>query len=294
MILENINFCAHSTLSMILNVSKQFGASRKNPLVIAVDSKPSWRHKYYETFSVDLPGYEELTYKGHRIKDPMFDWKEMDIINKDILEILKLYSDFYVIDVKYAEADDVIAVLAQEATDDPYYIISSDKDFKQLQQHNVHIYDPIKVMFLPEIDVDHFKKIHFMVGDTSDNILAIKPRIAEKTAEKLFPELDTLLATNPEMRMKYEFNKKLIDFDEIPCYIRDKIKKETEKQVHSFDAAKLMNMFRKYELANLTERISEFRLYDKEKTTPMITQLTQQKSTENYIDNCLNDFFVDE
>lgn len=294
MILENINFCAHTTLSMILNVSKQFGASRKNPLVISVDSKPSWRHKYYETFSADIPGYEGLAYKGHRTKDPMFDWEGMDIIHKDILEALKLYSDFYVIDVKYAEADDVIAVLAQEVIDDPYYIVSSDKDFKQLQRHNVHIFDPIKGIFLPEIDVDHFKKIHFMVGDKSDNILAIKPKIAEKTAEKLYPELETLLATIPEMRTKYEFNKKLIDFDEIPCYIRDKIKKETEKQTHSFDAANLMKMFRKYELANLTERISEFKLYDKERTTPMISQIKQQKSTENYIDDCLDGFFVDE
>jgi hypothetical protein len=53
-------------------------------------------------------------------------------------------------------------------------------------------------------------------------------------------------------------------------------------------------MFRKYELANLTERISEFKLYDKERTTPMISQIKQQKSTENYIDDCLDGFFVDE
>ena len=291
MILENINFCAHTTLSMILNVSKQFGASRKNPLVLAIDSKPSWRHKYYETFSADIPGYEGLSYKGHRVKDPIFDWERMDAINKDVLEALKLYSDFYVIDVKYAEADDVIAVLAQDVTDDSYYVVSSDKDFKQLQRHNVHIFDPIKGIFLPEIDVEHFKKIHFMIGDKSDNILAIKPKIAEKTADKLYPELETLLATIPEMRMKYEFNKVLIDFECIPNYIKNKITNNMNQQIFSFNAKGLTDMFRKYELSNLTERISEFKLYDKEKTTHMISQIKQQKSIENYIDNCLDGFF---
>jgi len=97
----------------------------------------------------------------------------------------------------YVEADDVIAVYAQELDKKSQVIIySSDADFKQLVTDSVHHYNPIAKKLTT---CDTFKKevgiypknyiiLKSTSGDKSDNIPGIRG-LGEKTVIKLFPEV---------------------------------------------------------------------------------------------------------
>lgn len=98
------------------------------------------------------------------------------------------------------EADDVLATLAEQYKNDyEVIIVSGDKDFAQLVDDNVKLYDPSKDMMYdreavqekygltPEQFIDYLA----IVGDTADNIPGIKG-VGPKGAEKLLGEYGNL------------------------------------------------------------------------------------------------------
>ena len=294
---DNIGFVEHKILTMVKNVVSMFGGSKQNPVVLAIDSKPTWRAKFYQENKPVYPEYENETYKGKRTRDESIPWDEIYEMNNKVLEALKLHSDYHVVAVEECEADDIIAVLAKDCfkRKETCWIVSSDKDFKQLQNEPyVTIYDPLKQAFVPQIDVVRFKEIHCMIGDKSDNILAIKPRLGEKTAEKLYPMLTETLATNPDMREKYKFNQNLIDFDFIPENIQINILENWNKQEHSFDGIQLIKVFKQYGLNSIINDIVKFKLSDEKRDTKLNTYHTKKEELNEYKNKTINTFFGDE
>jgi len=103
------------------------------------------------------------------------------------------------------------------------YIITSDKDFLQLERENVHIYN---LMFKKITDnkssngnaqCDLFCKI--LMGDKSDNIPSVFPKCGPKTALKFFNNKELLTKKLNESALyfqQYELNTKIIDFNYIP------------------------------------------------------------------------------
>lgn len=294
---DNIGFLEHKILTMVKNVVAQFGGSKQNPVVLAIDSKPTWRSKYYQEHKPDCEEYKEETYKGKRTKDESIPWDEIYDMNNTVLEALKLYSDYHVVAVDECEADDIIAVLAKDCfkRKETCWIVSSDKDFKQLQNEPyITLYDPMKQAFIPSIDTKRYKEIHCMIGDKSDNILAIKPRLGEKTAEKLHPMLTETLATNPDMREKYKFNEVMIDFDFIPEYLQINILENWNKQEHSFNGIELIKVFRKYGLVAINNDIAKFQLSDDVKNTKLNTYHTKKEELTEYKTKTITTFFGDD
>ena len=262
-VLVNNKYIAHLLIGQFLGFAKKLGASKQNIPVLCVDSKPTWRYDYYEQHKHQFPEYDGMTYKGNRVKDPTIPWDNLNEIINDVLDSLQKYSDFYVVKVDMTEADDVIAVLSKTfKKDEEIWIASSDKDFVQLQDDRVKIYDPLKKEFKPELDVKLFKIIHNIIGDTSDNILAIKPRTKEATAVKMLKDLNVLLETNPSMKAKYEFNRNLIDLDCIPTHLSEAIIEEYKKQSFNYNVTGLMKMMMKYDLREHAENIQNFKLTD--------------------------------
>lgn len=287
----NPDFLTHILTSQVLSFADKFGASKTNKMVVCMDST-SWRKEYYDINKVQFPEMREMTYKGNRIKDPSIDWPVVYGRCDAITEVLKNYSDFYVMKVKGAEADDVIAILTKKfAPTETIWIPSGDKDFVQLQAHNVHQFDPIKKCFKPEQDVEMFKKIHCIAGDTGDNIPAIKPRTKEKTAIKMLKDLDTLLQTNPEMRAKYKFNQDLILFENIPDWVEKNILDEYDKQGYTYNGMKLLTEFTKLKLVKHAEDINKFRLVDVELKTKLNQFFIQAKANQSLTERNLEDFF---
>ena len=97
------------------------------------------------------------------------------------------------------EADDVIAYLSKtlpKKPDDRSFIISSDKDFLQLIDHNTVVYRPMERKYYTEQTVKdtfnmtphNFLLYKLLMGDSSDGISGIKG-LGPKGLYKRFPEL---------------------------------------------------------------------------------------------------------
>lgn len=288
---EQPEFIAHLFINQILSFTSKLGGSKQNRVVVCFDNA-SWRKKYYID---NLPkDYGKETYKGRRVKDETVDWDKIFSLVNQVSETLKLYSDFDIMSIKEAEADDIIAVLAKEfKKKETIWIASSDKDFIQLQDTpRVNIYDPLKQQFKPTIDKEFFKTIHIMIGDTSDNIKAIKERLGEKTATKMLKELPILLQTSPSIRERYEFNKNLIDFDYIPEYISERILTEfNSSNQGSFNAMELIKRFKDLKLAQHTENIDKFKLSNDFIKTKLNQLFSEQDKNNRISESTLEEFF---
>ena len=126
------------------------------------------------------------------------------------------------------EADDCIAIATQSliekyGKDCTIYIITSDKDYLQLSDTNVHIYN-LNFKKITEqksshndAECDLFCKI--VMGDKSDNIPSVIPRCGPKTALKYYNEKDVFyekINSCKEYKEQFELNTKIIDFKHIP------------------------------------------------------------------------------
>ena len=127
----------------------------------------------------------------------------------------------------HLEADDCIALSVKHVlTTYPLatvYIITSDKDYLQLAEPRVHLYN---LAFKKLTDqksstndpsCDLFCKI--VTGDPSDNITSVFPKCGPKTALKYFANRELFeekLKSSPDFQKKYELNSTLVDFNNIP------------------------------------------------------------------------------
>lgn len=102
---------------------------------------------------------------------------------------------FTVVMMDRAEADDVIAYIAQECLKDSQtFIMSADKDFYQLVSNEIHIWSPTKKKLYYTEDVydqykimpENFVIFRSLIGDSGDNIPGVKG-VAEKSLIKNFP-----------------------------------------------------------------------------------------------------------
>ena len=125
------------------------------------------------------------------------------------------------------EADDCIATSVKYLLNTyptcNIYIITSDKDYLQLAQQRVQIFN-LAFKKLTEQksstgdpNCDLFCKI--LTGDPSDNILSVFPKCGPKTAMKYYQNRDLLktkLLESNTYQTTYELNSKIIDFNNIP------------------------------------------------------------------------------
>jgi len=132
------------------------------------------------------------------------------------------------------EADDCIAIstkhLLNKYTDCNIYIITSDKDYLQLAEPRVHLYN-LGYKKLTDMksstgnaNCDLFCKI--VSGDPSDNIPSVFPKCGPKTALKFFENKElfkTKLDSSIEFMEQYKLNTKIIDFNFIPLILADEI-----------------------------------------------------------------------
>ena len=125
------------------------------------------------------------------------------------------------------EADDCIAIsvkhLLNKYPDCHIYIITSDRDYLQLNAHNVDLYNlAYKNIAENKSSTGNSKddlEIKIIMGDISDNIPSVFPKCGPKTAQKCIEDPEFFkkkMADNSEYYKQYELNKKLVDFNNIP------------------------------------------------------------------------------
>jgi 5'-3' exonuclease len=157
-------------------------------------------------------------------------------VEKKFFEIVFNYKLFEQTDIDHIfkhpnlEADDCLGIttkyLLNKYENSKIWIITSDCDYLQLINDNVIIYDLkykcLNDKSLGSADCDKFCKI--MMGDKSDNIPSVFPKCGIKTALKLYNDKELFnkkVRENETYFKNYNFNKLLIDFDEIPKKLID-------------------------------------------------------------------------
>ena len=255
------DFIRHLVLNSVRNYRTKYKA-KFGEIVVCTDNMSSWRKDEYKY------------YKAHRkIKREKQDKEGMDwsalfqTINKIILEIDEFFP-YKVVSVPHAEGDDVIAVLAALEREKSI-IISSDKDFTQLQKYkNIKQYSPIQKKMLSVPDPYKYLKEHIIRGDKGDgipNILSADDCIVEGVRQKPISKkkLEVWMKAKPEdfckngMAEKWERNRKLIDFDCIPSEIVKAIVSEFDKE-KTPKQDQLLNYFISKRLKYLMEHIGDF------------------------------------
>tara|TARA_B100001564_G_C20595042_1_gene649801 strand:- start:468 stop:1307 length:840 start_codon:yes stop_codon:yes gene_type:complete len=244
---------------MILNSLRMYRTrflSEFGDMVLCYDSRHYWRRDYFPE------------YKHSRRKSRGTDDKNWDVIFNclnTIKEEVKSNMPYKSVEVYGAEADDIIATLCSESSDE-VMILSGDKDFIQLQKFpNVKQYSPITKKMINGINPDDYLKEHVLKGDTSDgvpNVLSpdntfvdgIRQRPLSKKKIALMVEGDF---PNDEVKRNYQRNKKLIDLTCSPDELRSEIL-DTYKSAPVNDRSKILNYFIKQRLKTLTESIGEF------------------------------------
>ena len=174
---------------------------------------------------------------------------------------------YKVLQVEYAEADDIIGILVN-LVKDRTLILSSDKDFVQLHRFNVRQYSPMQKKFVEgePSEALHEKIIKGDVGDgvpnimSDDNVFVDEGRrqkpITKKKVDAWF-EIDPDMYCDAEMLRNYNRNKMLVDLSEVPESIRINITKQFET-MQVGDRSRLLTYFVNHRLKNLTENLSEF------------------------------------
>lgn len=178
------------------------------------------------------------TYKGDRADLSLkHDFKQVFAYtyNTMIPNIIKLNPVINKIRIDEMEADDIIAIITmymeQEYKDIPIYLLSGDADFLQLGRPNV-IFINFKTktpIILSKEEAYKALQDKIVLGDVSDNIPSIFPqgkRIKKKIILESDENLKEYLNKNPEAKLIYEQNTKLIDFKCIPKKFINKAQKE--------------------------------------------------------------------
>lgn len=208
-----------------------------------------------------------------------------------LIEYLKLLP-VTLIAIDKIEADDVIGHLATKtfANSSSVTIMSADKDFYQLINDRVCVYNPLKKYIVRKEDVlkdfgvsaKNFKLYKIILGDASDTIPGVKG-IGEKKLLKLFPflkedsyfDLDKLLEhskTNISEHKLYEnvllfekqlrINDQLIDITNQPLMEDDiaEIEAVVAEPPPNLNSSKFLFMYEKDQLGNSIPRVNEWLL----------------------------------
>lgn len=223
----------HVMIKSIIADARKFNADR---VYVCFDMGKSWRKEYSSLYKAQRKENRE---KQSVSSGGDVNWEEFYRIINEMFVELKENFPFYVFGIQKLEADDIIAYLVEHADpDDRKVMITSDRDYVQLLQYpNTELYDPIRKKMIESKNPFHDLQVKIMIGDKSDNIPAIRPRLGEKTAEKLIDsgEIDLLLQekmsdgkTPSEIAQNYARNKKLIDLSKVPKTLVRLIEEEVE------------------------------------------------------------------
>lgn len=157
-------------------------------------------YKDYKEGRTPIKGVYTHRYIGNGENSTIID--EKDIIEREamfVIDVLKQLPVTY-IEIDNLECDDVIGYLTYYFKEDKENIViiaSSDKDYYQLLNDNVIIYNPQRRTFYSQQDLYeefgiknpvNFLYLRTIVGDDSDNIHGIKG-LGYKNTKRYFPQL---------------------------------------------------------------------------------------------------------
>jgi 5'-3' exonuclease len=234
---QNIEFVEKFKKTHVENlqqISKKLKLSKDvNPiLIVGKDCKREeiWRMKHYSGYK-GTRDVGKSDFKG----GPFFKmvYEENLFLKGGVKAILKH---------PHLEADDCIALsvkyILKKYPECEIYIITSDKDYLQLNANNVHLYNlaykdissKSSCTGDPKIDL----QIKIIMGDSSDNIPSVFPKCGPKTAKKCIDDpiyFQKKMSENPEEYQKqYKLNQLLVNFENIPIELQEEFIASIQKK----------------------------------------------------------------
>jgi hypothetical protein len=268
------NLIRHVTLSTIKSYKKKYGKDY-GELVICCDGRKYWRKEFFEF-------YKGMR-KSNRDKSDL-DWKLIFDTLSEMRTDLATHFPYRVIHVDRAEADDIIAVMTKYLQDNllvqeglveepqKVLILSSDKDFKQLQLFsNVKQWSPMQKKYITAThkEIIEHKIEHIVKGDTGDGVPNIlskddvfmkgerqKPMSAKRLQE--FFDNGFIACKNDEERRNWHRNSTLVDFDHIPADVSEDIIKAYINTQPSGDKMAIMNYLIEHRCRLLLDELEDF------------------------------------
>jgi hypothetical protein len=249
----------HTILNSIRMFRNQF-TKDFGEMVICCDGKDNWRKKVFPEYKANR--------RKNREDDPT-DWKTLFELLHEMREDISKYFPYKVMHVDEAEADDIIAVIVRELSEEPTLILSSDKDFIQLQKFdNVKQWSPLQKKFVVGDPIESLfdKTIRGDTGDGVPNILSSDDTLiteGKRQTPVRKKNMELWRGKKPEdycnevMLRNYHRNKTMVDLEETPKSICINIINQYQSQEDG-DRSQLLNYFVDKRLKNLMEVIEEF------------------------------------
>lgn len=247
----------HTVLNTIRQYKHQFRHVDHGGFVICCDSPKNWRKESFPEYKAN---------RKKRRETDSTDWTSLFEFLHQMIADLQEYFPYKVMRVERAEADDIIAVLTQEEMKNPTTIISSDKDFIQLQKYEgVQQWSPLTKSFVkgnPEESLWE-KLIKGDVGDgvpnilSSDDTLITEGKRQRPVSKKKMELWKTDRSDwNEDMKRNFNRNEMMVDLEKTPESIRINIINQFREQVPPH--GRLMEYFTEKRLKNLMEHLDEF------------------------------------
>jgi hypothetical protein len=268
------NLIRHVTLSTLKSYKKKYGKDY-GEMVICCDGRKYWRKDFFEF-------YKGMR-KSNREKSDL-DWKLIFDTLSEMRTDLATYFPYRVIHVERAEADDIIAVMCKYLQENQLIqqglveesqnilILSSDKDFKQLQLlPNVKQWSPMQKKYITatQREIIEYKIEHIVKGDAGDGIPNIfskddvfmkgerqKPVSAKRLQE--FYDNGFIACKSDDERRNWQRNVTLVDFDFIPPDVSEDIILSYINTNPNNDKMKIMNYLMENRCRLLLDEIEDF------------------------------------
>ena len=263
--LNDENMIRHMILNSIRMYNKKY-RDEYGQMVICADGMNTWRKDYFPL------------YKAHRKKNRTEsdqDWTEIFRILNLVRDEIKENLPYKVLHMEGLEADDIIGSLVLNTQEfgqsEPVMIISSDKDFIQLQKYsNVKQFSPIQKKMVSDPNPRSYMFEHIMRGDKGDGIPNVlspdnaimddirQSPMTKKKIEYWAENADNLrdVMTSEEYR-NYQRNKTLIDLAEIPSELQNNVINTYENQKPAMQM-RVLNYLIKKRCNHLIEVVEEF------------------------------------
>lgn len=257
----------HIILNSIREISKQ-NKRKYGEMVIAFDNDIYWRREIF-------PAYKAAR-KDRKKENDSVPWELMYEVMKELDIDLQETFGYNVINVRGAEADDVIGVMVKEKSEgmspEPIMIISNDGDMKQLQKYpNVKQYSTMQSKYVIEKDPAFWLKEKCIRGDRKDGIPNIfskvshfvkTPEIRQKSVTKVF--LADIMNKPVEKKLseqelgRYKQNEILMSFEKIPNKVSKLILDKYNTNDTFNNQSEIYNYLTKHGMLMLVDCISDF------------------------------------
>jgi len=268
------NLIRHVTLSTIKSFKKKYGKDYGD-IVICCDGRKYWRRDFFSHYKAGRKKAREAS---------NLDWGLIFDTLSEMRDDLAKHFPYKVLHIERCEADDIIAALTKYAQENELVqeglveesqkilILSSDKDFKQLQLYpNVKQWSPMQKKYVTatQREIIEYKIEHIVKGDSGDgvpnifskdDVFVVGERQRVVTAKRLQEFIDNgfLACKNDDERRNWQRNTVLVDFDHIPDDVREEIVQRYLNTKPTGDKMAIMNYLIEHRCRLLLDELEDF------------------------------------